>query len=822
MAGKLLLPTRKNQRTVARVATERAPCCFCNRDVDDELLYGKLYAIGDIHCHYFCVLLSCCLIQHGKDEEGLFGFLYTDILAEVERSKKHKCSYCMKEGATLGCSKSQCRKQFHLPCGRDKNAVSMFYGNFKSFCQHHVPKQKLPNNILENIKDRKLKMKKTKLDNELSEDIQEMVCVICYESVDAFPTIHTFWPPCCARDAWFHRSCVQRMALSAGVHFLRCPLCNDKERFYEAVLSQGYYVPDRDASWELEQNAFAEIYERTSVCSIPECECPNGRDHDLESGPWDIKLCLLCGNVGAHAHCAKLNGHIYVCPICLPAAPNDPKYLEAIHAITLPDPNQSSRVLRGPRMPSRMSIRRTKPRLRNVGSSSNTTDALPTTLTVHSENTINSRQELNLKTPSRPNIENAQMIDNGNQSPVKLFKQQLCEMNVLDNFEWDSDSVIELVREKLMKPKPLSIRKKIISFIIDSILNEKLKPNNKEPIKEWKSPKKDVIDVEMKTEENSIAHELSESRIKCEKLNKNLGNINCEIVEDRCENMELNSVNSTELTIGNECYSNVLTEDFLDKNLPIVSARSNPILLKNESSMEISENNQEIDINVTPGKENKTIALKFSPTKEVLGENINIDLEIFKNHYLNEVGGDHLYKPDTLTMTECAKESKTKRRDNKYRNLKKHRKQKKDKKGREHRNVDRDNKNIDKHRNHDYKKDKNYKPKAIDNTGLVLKFVSEEENKNKEKRKTELSICNKNIKVNIEWKKEKFNIKITNGNRKKQHANNYIFENAKNKINMTPGIVSRLKRKYGKTEKITDKLKQTSLDNFFTVKSPEK
>ncbi|KOB76968.1 putative PHD finger protein 7 [Operophtera brumata] len=36
-----------------------------------------------------------------------------------------------------------------------------------------------------------------------------MVCVICYEAVEARPTVSTFWPPCCARDAWFHRSCVQ-------------------------------------------------------------------------------------------------------------------------------------------------------------------------------------------------------------------------------------------------------------------------------------------------------------------------------------------------------------------------------------------------------------------------------------------------------------------------------------------------------------------------------------------------------------------------------------------------------------------------------------
>lgn len=58
-----------------------------------------------------------------------------------------------------------------------------------------------------------------------------------------------------ARTQSMHRVCVwlirtfcsslQRMALSAGMHYLKCPLCNDKENFYEAVVDQGYYVPDR-------------------------------------------------------------------------------------------------------------------------------------------------------------------------------------------------------------------------------------------------------------------------------------------------------------------------------------------------------------------------------------------------------------------------------------------------------------------------------------------------------------------------------------------------------------------------------------------------
>ncbi|XP_028170946.1 PHD finger protein 7-like [Ostrinia furnacalis] len=140
-----------DKKLLAKLVTEtadRKPCAFCQREIDDEITYGKLYSIGNIQCHYFCVLLSCCLIQKGKDEQGLFGFLYPDILAEVERSKKHRCSYCGRGGATLGCCVSQCRKQFHLPCGRERNAVSLFFGNFKSYCAVHAPKQKIADDVM--------------------------------------------------------------------------------------------------------------------------------------------------------------------------------------------------------------------------------------------------------------------------------------------------------------------------------------------------------------------------------------------------------------------------------------------------------------------------------------------------------------------------------------------------------------------------------------------------------------------------------------------------------------------------------------------------
>lgn len=47
----------KHNELVAKLVTGvKAPCVFCSREVDDEVMYGKLYSIGDIQCHYFCVV----------------------------------------------------------------------------------------------------------------------------------------------------------------------------------------------------------------------------------------------------------------------------------------------------------------------------------------------------------------------------------------------------------------------------------------------------------------------------------------------------------------------------------------------------------------------------------------------------------------------------------------------------------------------------------------------------------------------------------------------------------------------------------------------
>jgi len=74
-------------------------------------------------------------------------------------------------------------------------AITMTLNNlncFRSYCVNHRPKQKIDDQILKQI---------VPVDN--------IVCYICYDKVDTNDFVKTLWAPCCKKDAWFHRNCVQ-------------------------------------------------------------------------------------------------------------------------------------------------------------------------------------------------------------------------------------------------------------------------------------------------------------------------------------------------------------------------------------------------------------------------------------------------------------------------------------------------------------------------------------------------------------------------------------------------------------------------------------
>lgn len=170
-------------------------------------------------------------------------------------------------------------------------------------------------------------------------------CSICLEAIEPVLSYSILKCPCC-HASWFHRDCVQvsmsvlfllccahhicldflsesmfccklpvrcqRQAHSAGLFFFRCTLCNNQDNFREEMLRMGIFIPERykdrqhtwrgktliwdticdltnlcvrrDASWELEANAFSELLEVYQHCDAPICQCNNGRTHSAKLG----------------------------------------------------------------------------------------------------------------------------------------------------------------------------------------------------------------------------------------------------------------------------------------------------------------------------------------------------------------------------------------------------------------------------------------------------------------------------------------------------------------------------------------------------------
>ena len=230
-------------------------CKFCDRNEDNELLFGKFFTDGEeLTAHYYCLLFASGLVQTDEVDEGILGFLIGDIEKELERGTKLTCSKCKKKGATVGCCDKKCKRNYHFPCGSETRVLNQYFGAFQSFCIDHHPVQKVP--ALRGSR---------------------AVCTICLDDVmiDKL-SYQVLWSPCCKKRAWFHRECIQKLALSAG-YFFACPMCSDDVVFVNEMKDMGIYVPNQDASWELEPNAFQELLHKYNQCDHTTCICPKGR-----------------------------------------------------------------------------------------------------------------------------------------------------------------------------------------------------------------------------------------------------------------------------------------------------------------------------------------------------------------------------------------------------------------------------------------------------------------------------------------------------------------------------------------------------------------
>ncbi|XP_028293943.1 G2/M phase-specific E3 ubiquitin-protein ligase [Gouania willdenowi] len=304
-------------------------CTLCRSSEDDAAFLGEKIKLEEhkLCVHYFCLLTSCGVYQRGEEDEGILGFLIDDIKQETRRSSRLTCCLCKEKGACVGCNVPSCRKVAHFPCARKHGFISQFTGLFPSFCPDHSPSQSVSG-----------------LDLSLPQS-----CSVCLDSITPVLSSSILKCPCC-HASWFHRDCVQRQAHSAGLFFFRCTLCNNKELFQEEMLRMGIYIPERDASWELESNAFSELLEVYQSCDALSCLCDTGRTYSAKSGWFTVIRCQLCGSRGTHRKCSglKLDSRDWSCSDCTGATAthasivtSSPRWAQKKES-TVPSPARSS------------------------------------------------------------------------------------------------------------------------------------------------------------------------------------------------------------------------------------------------------------------------------------------------------------------------------------------------------------------------------------------------------------------------------------------------------------------------------------------------
>ncbi|KAF2901631.1 hypothetical protein ILUMI_04556 [Ignelater luminosus] len=269
-------------------------CVICKDTSSNELELGGLKVTKNLCAHYYCLLFCETITQSGDDDQGILGFLPSDIASEVCRTQKQVCIYCKGFGATAGCVNKFCNRKFHLPCGIANN-TQQNYNNFTSYCHIHRKSSNIPVRLRKSLTDYK--------------------CVICLEYFEADIKLRNIlWADCCKAEIILHLNCIRRLALSAG-YFTKCPGCNNNSEFLTCIKYWGVFVPERDAAWEIGENAFSELYEVHDTCDVSTCLCPQGRDYATSKGKWRLVLCHLCGSYGTHAGCSQFKNK-FVCDVC--------------------------------------------------------------------------------------------------------------------------------------------------------------------------------------------------------------------------------------------------------------------------------------------------------------------------------------------------------------------------------------------------------------------------------------------------------------------------------------------------------------------------
>ncbi|XP_036155100.1 PHD finger protein 11 isoform X1 [Myotis myotis] len=129
---------------------QRRICALCPKDLECGVLYCA--QSEDIAAHENCLLYSSALVEceDSDPKHGYRSFNVEAVKKEIFRGRRLKCTFCDEKGATVGCDKKSCPKNYHFFCAKNDRAVlhTGSGGIYKVFCQEHDPSRETQSGLL--------------------------------------------------------------------------------------------------------------------------------------------------------------------------------------------------------------------------------------------------------------------------------------------------------------------------------------------------------------------------------------------------------------------------------------------------------------------------------------------------------------------------------------------------------------------------------------------------------------------------------------------------------------------------------------------------
>merc|ERR1712106_62449 len=76
-----------------------------------------------------------------SEEKNILRFLEEDLEKELVRGRDIQCTFCKKNGATVGCIQKKCKRSFHYHCSLENKGLFQFFDTFPAWCSEHRPVQ---------------------------------------------------------------------------------------------------------------------------------------------------------------------------------------------------------------------------------------------------------------------------------------------------------------------------------------------------------------------------------------------------------------------------------------------------------------------------------------------------------------------------------------------------------------------------------------------------------------------------------------------------------------------------------------------------------